>query len=74
MNWSKARDWEVIEGARKGWDEGAIAEAQRRGLVVKPPERNKGVYYSKPTQEPYEDYMTRLEVALENDDWGDRDP
>ncbi len=47
MNWDKARDWEVIEGAAKGWDDGAIAEAQRRGLEVKLPPRAKGIYWTR---------------------------
>jgi len=46
MNWSKARDWEVLEGARSGWPE-AIAEAKRRGLEVKPSSKAKGAYWSK---------------------------
>lgn len=31
MNYAKARDWEVIENARRGYEE-AIAEADKRGL------------------------------------------
>ena len=36
MDYSKARDWEVIENARKGYIPEAIAEAKRRGLDYSP--------------------------------------
>ena len=39
MNYSNARDWEVLENARKGYQE-ARTEAARRGLVAsQDPER-----------------------------------
>ena len=45
VNWSKARDWEVIEGANKGWSE-AIKEANRRELDWKREKTSKGIYRS----------------------------
>lgn len=36
VNWSKARDWEVLEGAKRGWPQEAIEEAKRRGLKIPP--------------------------------------
>ncbi len=46
MNWSKARDWEVIEGSQKGY-EGAISEARRRGLKIARPSSKEGRYWSR---------------------------
>jgi hypothetical protein len=44
MNYAKARDWEVIENARRGYEE-AIAEASRRGLDISP-RASAGMYRS----------------------------
>ena len=33
LNYSKARDWEVLENAKRGYPE-AIEEARKRGLVI----------------------------------------
>src|SRR3990167_5783231 len=50
MNYSNARDWEVLENARKGY-QGARTEAARRGLVAsQDPERptDNPPYYLRP--------------------------
>lgn len=43
MNYQKARDWEVLENAKKGYEE-AIEEALRRGLDIKKSPICKGGY------------------------------